>query len=404
MRIHPDTPLYQRGELNRRTSIGVSLLVVLAGSAALWLIFNTEPVPERETAVRQSAMLVEVTTPETGDFRPVIQAMGSVIPAREIVLRPRVSGEVIEISNAFVPGGAVKKGEILVRLDDTDYLNVLRQRESELMQAVAELELEKGRGQKAEQDYIQLGRQVPEERKSLILREPQLRSAQALVQSAQAAVTQAKLDLERTRIRAPFDAQVLSRDVNLGSQLASGEAMAQLVGVENYWVEATIPLDKLRWLYFAEDANKKGSNVSIRHRTAWEQGQTRTGSLFQLIGELEGETRLARVLIDVPDPLARAPQSAGQQPLMIGTFVECQIEGKEIRSAVRLRREHVRANDTVWVMRDGKLAIEPVDIVFEDESYAYLESGLASDDQIVTTSLATVREGNPLRINGSPAP
>lgn len=398
---HHKTSLYQRGMLNRKTSVLISMILVVFGAAALWLIFNTEPVPERETAVRQTATLVEVVTPQNGKFRPVIQAIGTVIPAREIVLRSRVSGEVIEISDSFEPGAKVSQDETLVRLDDADYVNLLRQRESELMQAIAELEIEKGRGENAERDFIQLGKAIPEERRALVLREPQLRSAEAQVQSARAALAQAELDLKRTYVKAPFDALVLSQEVNLGSQVSAGDGLARLVGVEEHWVEATIPLDKLRWLSFDADSKSASSNVTIRHRTAWAAGQTRNGTLFRLIGELQGDTRLARVLVRVKDPLATQPGLSGQQPLMIGTFVECQIEGMEIQGAFRIQREHVRANDTVWVMREGQLVIQPVEIAFQDEKYAYLQSGVSSDDQIVTTSLSTVREGIPLRLAGS---
>ncbi|MEJ2534571.1 MAG: hypothetical protein P8008_03680 [Gammaproteobacteria bacterium] len=96
----------------RRTLV-VSSLIALAGAAALLLIFNTEPEAERETAVRQSAMLVDVVTPEGGSFRPVIEALGVVRPSRALELRPRVGGQVVELSSELEPGGFVREGEVL---------------------------------------------------------------------------------------------------------------------------------------------------------------------------------------------------------------------------------------------------------------------------------------------------
>lgn len=398
------TSKFQRGQLSRTTSVVISVMLALGGAAALALIFSTEPVAQREAAVRQTAMLVQLTQPERGSFRPVIETLGTVMPAREIMLTPRVGGEVVEIADAFDPGGFVRRGEMVVRIDDADYRNLLLQRQSELEQAIAERELELGQRDKAEQDYRQLGRPVPEHRKALILREPQLRSVEAAVQSARAAEAQARLDLDRTNVRAPFDAHVLSRDANVGSQVNAGEPLGRLAGVDTYWVEATIPLDKLRWLSFAEGEEAEGSRVEIRHRTAWEKGQVREGRLYRLIGELEGETRLARALVTVDDPLARSDQHRGAARLMIGAFVECRIEGREIRDAVRLSRAYLRANNTVWLMRDGALAIQPVEVVFEDAEYAYIQDGLDEGDQVVTTSLATVREGVPLRVENSTQP
>lgn len=385
----------------------ICAVLLLVGVAGLFLIFNTEPEADRESAVRQSAMLVDVTTPESGTFRPVIEALGSVSPAQEVMLRPRVSGEVVDLSPHLVPGGFVNAGEVLLRIDDADYRNVLLQRQSEREQAVAELELERGRKLQAEREYRELkadrGEALESDNLALALREPQLRAAEARVKAARAAEAQARLDLERTVVRAPFDAQVVSRTVNLGSQVSTSETLAQLVGLDEYWVEATVPLDQLRWLVFSdrEDADAGGSPVLVRHRTAWPEGQVREGTLDQLVGQLEGGTRLARVLVVVRDPLARQPENEGLPTLIIGAFVETRIEGREINGALKLRRELIRQNNTVWLMREGALAIQPVELVFQDAEFAYVGEGLAPGDQVVTTNLATVKEGIRLRLRNA---
>jgi RNAse (barnase) inhibitor barstar len=116
------------------------------------------------------------------------------------------------------------------------------------------------------------------------------------------------------------------------------------------------------------------------------------------VGELEDDTRMARVLVAVEDPLARHAGSENIPQLMLGAFAECRILGREISNALRLNRDYVRADDTVWLMRDGQLAIQSVDIVFRDDEFAYVLSGLNARDQVVTTNLATVRDGARLRL------
>lgn len=380
--------------ISLRTTLAICAALVIVGAAALALIFNTEPEVQRESAVRETAMLVEVAGVEAGTFRPVIEATGTVRAAREVTLRPRIAGEVVALAAEFVPGGEVAQGEQLLRLDDADYRIALEQRQSELQQALAALEIEHGRQQIAERDYRQLNKDLQPENRALVLREPQLKSAEAAVRAARAAVERAQLDLERTAVRAPFHAQVLSREVNVGSQVAAGGALARLVGVDTYWVETTIPLERLRWLNFSEDT-AQASPVSIRHRTAWPEGRTREGYLYRLVGELEGDTRMARVLVAVDDPLGRGSDAPG---LILGSFVECRIHGRPIENVVRIQRELVRKNDTVWLMRDDRLAIQPVRIAFQDAEYAYVSEGLAAGDRVVTTSLATVKDGIPLRL------
>lgn len=381
-----------------RTTLLWCTALVVAGGAVLALIFTTEPTAERDGAVRRSASLVDVTQGEYGTFRPVIQATGTVRPAREISLSARVEGEVVELGDDFVPGGFVGAGELLVRIDDADYRVTLEQRRSALEQAIADRQIEGGQGAAAESDYRQFDRELPPERRSLVLREPQRRSAQASVDAARAAVRQAELELERTAVEAPFDAHVLGREVNLGSQVSPGTALGRLVGLNTYWVEATVPVSDLQWLEAPRD-DSPGSRVTIRNRNAWLPGAQREGRLFRQIGELEGNTRLARILIAVDDPLALESDDPRVPGLMLGEYVECRIEGREIAGAVRIDRGYVRADDTVWLMVDGRLVIQPVEIAYQDDQYAYVDEGLTADDSIITTRLATVQEGLRLRLD-----
>lgn len=397
----PATRLPKRMNGNVLRTLLICVGLVAVGLTALAVIFNTEPTTEREDAVRQTAMLVDVVSPESGTFRPVIQALGSVQPSRGLELRPQVGGQVVELSPALDPGGFVRAGDMLLRIEDADYRNLLMQRQSELQQALAELELEQGRALQAKREYLDLkaerGEELQTDNLALVLREPQLRAAEARVQAARAAEAQASLDLERTVIRAPFDAQVLDRTVNLGSQVSVGESLANLAGIDTYWVEATVPLDQLQWLVFSEQPGG-GSPVLIHHRTAWPEDRFREGVLDQLVGELEGGTRLARVMVSVDDPLARAPGHEGQPALIIGAFVETRIEGREIAGALKLPRALIRKDDTVWLMREGALAIQPVTIVFQDADYAYIGEGLSAGDLVVSTNLATVKDGIRLRL------
>lgn len=346
-------------------------------------------------------MLVDVTRVERGDFRPTITATGTVRPEQEIILSPRVGGEIIVLSDSFTPGGFVGHGEILLQIDPADYEATLQQRQSELRQASAELELELGRQDLAKRDYQALEGTISSEYKALVLREPQLNTARARVEAAQAAVRRAKLDLERTRIRAPFAAHILSREADVGSQVAPGESLGRLVGIESYWVEAAVPVSSLRWIDFPTDNGGLGSTAHVRNRAAWPEGLFREARVQQLIGALEGQTRLARVLLTVADPLAHEPVSAGKPPLMIGSFVETRIEGKPLEDVIRVGREFLRQNDTVWVNEGGKLRIRAVEVAFRDAQFAYLSAGLDADARVVTTNLATVIEGADLRLQGS---
>ncbi len=376
----------------------ISLGILLAAAVVTLFIFMTEPTASSEGATKKTAMLVETIPAERGTFKPILVVNGNVEPVEDIMLSPLVGGEVLRRSSAFVPGGFVKKGTVLLQIDPSDFRNVLELRKSELLQAQTDLDVEMGRQQVARQDLALVGGDtLTSEQKSLVLRQPQLNAVKANIQAAKAAVSQAELDLARTTIRAPFDAHILSQNVTAGSQVAPGDNLGRLVGTENYWVSLTVPVGELRWLSFPDSDEEKGSEVKITNTGAWNSGTFRRGYLAKQVGALDDQTRLARVLVKVYDPLARTPQNEGKPELMIGAFVEARIEAEAIEDVIRLNRDYVRTNQTVWVNENGKLSIRKVNILLTDANHAYITEGLEENEQVVTTNLSAVAEGLGLR-------
>ena len=382
--------------MSKKRTFIISAGILLLSGAITFILFITEPEAEREGASKKTAMLVEVTEATSGNFSPTVVATGSVQAAKDITLSPEVSGLVVSISENFIPGSFVKKGDVLLQINPADYRNTLELRRRDLELAKTNLSIELGRQEVAQKDFELVGQEMSAENRALVLREPQLESEKANVRAAEAAVNQAQLNLRRTTIRAPFDAHIISRNTNVGAQLAPGAEIGRLVGMDEYWVVANVPMGKVNWLTFSDKNSKEASTVRI-YSNNWSAGQYRNGKLFRLVGALDAQTRLARVLISVADPLARKANMDTIPPLMIGAFVEAHIQAREIGNVMRISRDHLRQGGTVWVMEDKKLKIRNVDIVFQDADYAYIRKGLAENDQVIVTDLSTVVEGSDLR-------
>ena len=159
------------------------------------------------------------------------------------------------------------------------------------------------------------------------------------------------------------------------------------------WVELTLPAARLRAL-----AQVPGAPVVLRDPVGWGPEAHRTGALEGVIGQLDEQTRMARVLVSVADPLALEPGTDGP-PLMSGTWVEAELPGRLLEDVVRMERSWLRRNqgeDAVWEMVDGALRIRDVVVLLEDADHAYVE-GLSDDARVVTTDLSTVTDGAPLR-------
>lgn len=368
--------------------------IVAATAEGIRWIYRTQPKAEQINHKRKSAALVETVTVVRKTWEPQLVVLGTVRPAQEIVLSPRVRGQVVSLSPSFVPGGMVKTGELLLQIDPEDFENTVSIRRSELEQVEASWEIEEGRQSLAKQELKLLGDTIDDVNRALVLREPQAASIKSQLAAAKAAVQRAELDLKRTRVLAPFDAQILRRDVNVGSQVQPGDDLGQLVGVDEYWVMAAVPVRNLRWIRFTND-EQEGSTATLRNPDAWGPDTKRHGRVERMIGALDEQTRLARVLVTVDDPLG---QKSEVPPLILDTIIEVRISGIAIDDVVRLKRDYVHDRNTVWVMKDDKLEIRETEIVFQDPEYAYVRSGLETGEEVVTTTLATVANGVLLRL------
>ena len=381
--------------MNLKKTVLICSAILIAGAAMIILIFNTEPTASQSDNTRQTPMLVETITANEQTYTPMITAMGTVEARDEVWLRPRVNGEIIYRSENFIPGGFVRQGEVLVRIDPSDYEAALQQAQSNLRQAEADLLIEMGQQEVARREYEQFDDTLSATNRALVLRQPQLNRVQAQVKSAEAAVQQAMLDLERTTIRAPFDAHILERMVNIGSQVSPGQDLGRLVAADAFRIAALVKPADLRRIPFSESSKPE---VRVRNQSSWPENSYRTGYVESMQASLTPQTRLARVLIRVDDPMGSLSEENRNLPLIIGSYVETQIETMPIENVVRINRDYLRQDNTLWVMNDNSLDIRDVNVSFTDATYAYLSDGIEDGEQIVTTSLASVTQGAPLQL------
>lgn len=392
-----------------RTLLGVTVITVVA-ALLMWWINSSEPQAEREPSGKRTAMLVETMPVQRATYTPQIEGLGKVQAAKEITLRPEVAGRVTRLSNRFSLGQIVDKGATLLELNAADQRNTIKQLESSLIQAKSALAVEMGQRDIAKQEYKLLNKRIPEKNRALILREPQLAAARANVSTAETALAQAKLDFSRTNVKAPFTAQVVSRMVNVGSQVSTSTDLGRLVGVDVYWVVVNVPVAQLQQLDIPRAGGSGlGAWVSLHDRTAWSASQRRRGRVIGLLGELQADTRLARVLVRVDDPLAlnernqnaldNNPRDNNQIPaLLIDSLLHASIAGKPLENVYRIPREYLHDSNTLWLNRDNKLLISSATVVFKDATYAYLSDGIMAGDTLITSSLSTIAPDTPLRV------
>lgn len=389
---------------SRPLGAGIVLAVLIIGVVIAVALVKSSP-RVRPLIPPPQATLVETKPVSVSPQLVSIQAMGTVTPSQQIDLRPRVSGEILRISDDFFPGGYFNAGETILQIDPADYELAVRQMHKNVADAHTELKLEEGNQTVVQKDLELLGEVVAEEDLELVLRQPQLARARASVDAAEAQLHRAELDLERTTVKTPFNSIVQSRSVNIGTQVGPSNSLATLVGTDTYWIEVSVPVDKLKWIQIPRASGGTGSKVTITDDAAWPAGASRTGRVFRLAADLEPEGRMAKLLVSVEDPISLNAGNANLPRLLLGSFVRVVIEGSELQESIGLGREFVRDGNTVWILSEGNtLEIRPVEIGFRGQSDVIITGGLQPGENIITSQIASPVAGMPLRTADDPQP
>ena len=382
------------------TRLILPLVIIAAGVLYAKHLVATSPNSKRQRPARQ-ARLVEVIKLQRGDFPTEIQAMGTVIPARSVDLKPQISGKIIQINPELIPGGLFQAGRSLMKIEPEDYELQVRQRQSDVETAQSNLKLEQGNQAVALQEYELLGDVINDQDKELVLRKPQLRSLDSKLEAAEAQLNLAKLNLERTGITVPFNAIVKEKYVDLGATVSPTTTLATLTGTDEYWIELQVSVDQLKWIIIPRNKSQTGSSVRIYNSSVWTDGSCREGQVLRLSSDLETRGRMAKLLVLVKDPLALTIDNADAEPLLIGSYSHAVIEGKTIPSVIKLNREFLRSGNNVWLYTtDNTLKIQPVNVVFRAEEYVLIANGITTDDQLIVTDIAAAVDGMPLRLPG----
>jgi RND family efflux transporter MFP subunit len=380
----------------RILKIVLPAIIIVAGVAAAFYLKNTGPKSKRQPPVKL-APVVQVKPLFPANHIVMLNAMGTVVPAREVELKPQVTGKVIDISPEFIEGGLLEAGTLVLKIDPEDYKLALIQKEKALADANYSLKLELGRQEVAKREWELLnGDKDAEDREvELALRKPHLEKAKAELNAAKAELEKAYLDLSRTKIKAPFNAMVRSRLVNLGSQVTPQERLAELVGSDSYWIQASVPLDRLSWIQIPRSLG----DPATRARIIYAQGYERAGTVIRLMGDLSPEGRMARVLIEVEDPLGLKNSKNDQPPLLIDDYVRVEIEGKKLENVYKIPRTAFRDNSYIWIAGENStLKIIEVHPVWRDAGVVLVDNAIKPGDCLIISDLPAPIDGMPVQV------
>ena len=387
--------------------VGLVVLVLVVGVVVALGIIRSSPQAVQVPA-EDSGVLVEVAEVRRLPRRIDVEAQGTVVPAQRVVVQPQVSGRIDVVAANVAPGTILREGDLIFAIEDADFKLAVARATAAVAETAAQLQLEQGRGRVAEREWELFQDELDAEQKaaSLALREPQLRSRLSAVQTARANLARARLDLERTVVRSPFNAVVLSESIEIGQIVTPQSQAVTLAGTDAFWVRAAVRTDELDQLRVPGlHGAALGSRALVRLDR--ENDDVLAGRIVRLLGDLDTAGRMARVLVEVADPLAleSGAGSAGRRGLLLlDSYVDLMLEGATVRDLFELPREWLHEGRNLRMYSEGRLELRPVEVAWRFEDSVCIDSGLHEGEMVVTSRLATPIEGMKLRrVDDAPA-
>jgi len=372
----------------------IPLMILVAGGLIAWRagIPVKEPSPEPEPPQLLKTEILEL---QRTNFPVMLDSQGTVRAHYTTTLTPQVAGSIIAVSGNFEDGAFFKKDDVLAELDPADFKVAVSSSESGLARAQAALIQEEARAKQARLNWDDLG--YNEEPSDLVLRIPQMKEAKANVDAAQADLDQALRNLQRTKIRAPFDGRVQKRSIGLGQAVGGSTPLGEIFATD--FAEIRLPLSA-RQLPFVILPSKEGDpevKVTLTDALGGPDSPTWDARIVRTEGALDESSRELFAIARIDDPFA---VKSGQRPLLIGQPVRAAIRGVELQNVFVLPRHALRGVNRVYLVDRAeptivRTAIEPL---WSDEEVLVVRDGLEAGQWLSVTRLPYAPDGAPVEV------
>lgn len=373
------------------------VLVLMAAIAGFIAMGALKPTPEEKEEVVKAIPVLTANTSQQ-DVTLSVDVQGEVQPRTRINLVPQVGGLITYMSPKFIEGGHFNKGDLLVRIEPTEFDLRVTQARAEVAQAETQLSRETSESLVARQDWQELGRSG--DPSPLSLREPQMAEAKARLASANARLAEAELQLKRTSLYAPFTGRVTIRHIDQGEFVSAGTRLGEIYSTDVMDVRLPMTNEDLRraglTLGFEASKNNPGLPVKLSANVAGRYSQW-SGRIVRTDSHFETGTRVLYAYAEVEDPFGKGSDEG--IPLAPGIFVNAAVEGQKLSGALLIPRSALRGEDKVYIAnRDETLSIKTVSVISSNRDQAILGNGLTSGDTVITSPIRGVADGMKIEV------
>ena len=362
------------------------LLGAMLLSYILWFLGQVQPDPVEESPAPD--VIVEILTPK--DFQVKIISSGTTTPLTQTILNAEVGGEVIYRSKKFSEGSSVIEGEILAKIDETDlqlqYKNALLQ----LANAEVQYSLQLAEAEVAKEAWEKMGDGIASD---LMLKKPQLKQAEALLEVAKAQVSSAEKKLNKTEIVAPYAGRIQNVNIDLGTTIIPGQPVGAMYTSSEIEITLAIKDNDLQFLSIPMDGRKlDSSEQALVQIESFYKGKIQSwqGKLERVDGVIDPITRMINLIAVFENDFIETNQSN----LPIGLFVEAKIDGIKLNDVFQIPVTAISENNVVYIVdSNNELELRELSILKKYSDFVIVKEGIRAGERIVTSKLSTASNG-----------
>ena len=369
---------------------------ILLGSIVITVVLIRNPTRVSESAPEIIPISVRVAEVQSESVQLFIESQGKAQAARQASLSSNVQGPVAWVSPSLEAGAYVKAWEPLLRLELADFETAVTRGRASYEQPSAEATF-------ATADLAR----ITELAAKRLASESELQNAEraatvatARLADAEATLKQSELDAERSILRAPFNAVVASRDVELGQFVNRAQSVAVLFDADSVDVRVPLAIRQLGYLdvpmgFRGEFDSAQAPQVELTGSYGGKQ-YTWEGKLLRTEATIDPNSNTVQSIIRIEQP--SADRGGESIPLPIGLFVEARIAGKLVEDIISLPRSVIRNNSQVLVVdAENKMYYRDVDIYRLEQDRVLISGGLLPGEKICTSPIQAVVDGMSVR-------
>ncbi len=376
------------------------IIIAIAGLGGWYLVKNA-PTSQHREAPKARKLSVQVTPIKAAQLQLTLSSYGQISAKNLSRISSQVSGRVTMISPALENAAFFSKGDLLLSIDNRDYQAAINSAKASLTQAQQALALERAQVAQAKADWKRLhsNSKIP----NLVSRKPQELSAKASVSAAHAQYNQAILNFSRTKIVAPFDGRVLSKQISLGEFVNANTPLAEIFSSDNLEVRLGLQNSDLAFIELPEvSAQPNALSLelpAVKFETQLIEPQQWQGVIVRTEAAIDSSSQQLFVIAEISAPFSR--ENADKHPLKIGQYVTAKITGKKLKKVISIDVNTIYQGEFVYLVREGILHRQDISIRWQDDQIALIDSGLKEGDQLVTTILAQAASGTAVNVKNT---